>query len=120
MSYFSSDVFKISLFLIGFLAVYGVVLYLTRNRIIRYMLGQPDDKRARMSQGLSRVVHLCKIVFWLSPLLLVSPLLHLLVKNYDSFLFEISSLTIVYMGFLEVFLFFNLLLRVLSKNPEAS
>ena len=116
MNYFSSDLFKISLSLVAFLVIYGIVIYLMRNRIIKYVLVQPDEKRLKTYQAFSKVIRLCKILFWILPLFLVNATLNLFMRRYELLFFEISSVVVVFVALLVAFLYIKMILKAVGES----
>jgi len=120
MNYFSSDVFKISLFLVGFFIVYGIIVYLMRNLIIKGILVQPDEKRLKTYQAFSKVIRLCKTLFWILPLFLVNATLNLFMRRYELLFFEISSVVVVFVALLVAFLYIKMILKAVGASLNIS
>ena len=118
MDYFSSDVFKVSLFLVGFFVFYGIIIYLMMNRIIKYFLAQPDEKRLKIYQGFSKVMPLFKILFWILPIFLIQMILNLFLHRYELFFFELSSGVVAFVGLFIAYLYIKMILKVASNGSE--
>jgi len=71
MDYFSSVWFKIGLPLFVFFVIYGVVIFLIRNRIRKYVFKMTDEKRFKLLRSFSRTMPIYKILFWASPIYLI-------------------------------------------------
>jgi len=118
MDYFSSDVFKISLFLVVFFIFYGLIIYLIKDRIINHTLAQSDEKRLKIYEAFSRVMRIYKILLWISPIFLVSMLLNLFLHRYDSFFFEMSSVVVVFVAFFIAYLYSKMILKAAGNGSE--
>jgi hypothetical protein len=118
MDYFSSDAFKVSLFLVGFFIVYGIIIYLMRNRIIKYILAQPDEKRLKTYKSFSKIMPLIKILFWIISISLVLQILKLFTSQYDLFFFMISMGIVMYIALFVVFLFSKMVLNATGNGSE--
>ena len=118
MDYFSSGLFEASLSLVGFLIIYGIIIYLMRNRIIKYILAQSDEKRFKLHQGFSKTMSVYKFLFWMSPIILVQIIFNLSIHRYDNVFVEISFGVIVYVAVLIVFLFSKMILKAADNGSE--
>ena len=118
MDYFSSDAFKVSLFLVGFFTIYGIIIYLTRNRIIKYILVQPDEKRLKTYQAFSKIMTLIKILFWINSISLLLQTVRLFISQYDLFFFMISMGIVIYIALFEVFLLSKMVLMATENGSE--
>ena len=116
MDYFSSDVFKVSLFLVVFFVVYGIVIYLMKEQIIKYILARPDERRVRMFQRLSKIMPLYRHLFWMLPISIVLTILQI-ISHRNTDIFVIISLQIImYVGLFVNFLFIKIVLKASSAK----
>jgi len=118
MNYFSSDVFKISLFLVGFFILYGIIIYLMRNRIIKYILTQTDEKKLKMYQSFSKLMPIYKAIFWILPIFLILQILKLFTDQKDLFFLEVSSGVVVYVALYITYLYSKMVLKVTGNGSE--
>lgn len=110
MDYFSSIWFKISLGVVGFIFIYGVVVYFMVNKKRTESLSIKEKQK--LTQALPKVVSICRIVILLLPLyLFLIPPIHEMDKRLS---YEIiAGLTIMYVCSLEGFLISKRLLSAL-------
>lgn len=118
MNYFSSDVFRISLLLVAFLVVYGILVYLMRNRIIKYISAQPDEKKLKIYQTFSKLMPMYKVIFWILPIFLVLQILKIFTDQKELFFFEVSSGFVVYVALFITYLYSKMVLKVTGNGGE--
>lgn len=116
MDYFPSNVFKISLFLVGFFIIYGIVIYLMRNRIIKYISSQSNEKKLKLHQTFSKIISLFKILFWLSPIFLIQMIFDLFILRYDLFFIELFFGVVIYVGLLIAYSYFKMVLKTVNNG----
>ena len=111
MEYFSSIWFKLSMGIVAFISIYGVVAYFMLNK--KQAKSLPVEEKVRLSKILPKAIRVCKIVIFLLPLymLVVPPIYELDVQVYYQ---TIAALTITYVGSIGGFLLCKRLLNSLG------
>jgi hypothetical protein len=110
MDYFSSIWFKLSLVIVAFLFIYGIVAYFIVSGKRAGLL--PVEEKARLTNILPKAVLVCKLVIFLLPLYLIviPPIYKLDVQVYYQIL---AGLTVMYAGSILGFLLCRRLLIAL-------
>ncbi len=70
-NYFSSPWFKIALFMIALLFIYGIVIYLMRDSYKQNIHNLAGEGKIKLIQSFSKALSLFKILFWMLPVFYV-------------------------------------------------
>ena len=70
-NYFSSPWFKIALFMIALLFIYGIVIYLMRDRYKHKNHDLAGEGNIKQTRPYSKTLSLFKILFWMLPVFYV-------------------------------------------------
>jgi hypothetical protein len=70
-NYYSSPWIKIALFMIALLFIYGIVIYLTRDRYKQKNHDLAGEGKIKLIQSYSLALSLFKILFWMLPVFYV-------------------------------------------------
>ena len=120
MNYFESELFRLSLVFLVFFIFYGFVLFLFRNQIKNHIAKQSDERKLKISQGLPKLIKFIKTLLWIMPAYLAIKTIFLFINPLATEInfFNLTLMTISYLGLLIVFYFFKMLLDVVGKESE--
>ena len=116
MDYFSSGLFKISLSMVVFFIIYGIIIFLMKDRILKHIFAQPDEKRLKIFDSFSKLVIIYKILFWMSIIFLVQMMVDLFVHQYEIFFSEISFGIVAFVALIISFLYVHMVLNAMGNR----
>jgi len=103
MAYFTLLWFKLSLVLLLFLAIYGIVVYLMRNKIKKRLHDLTDEQKSKLAQSISKSMKIYKILFWMLPIYYIITFF-VYSLNVQIFYFLLTGITLMYIAMIEGFL----------------
>ena len=114
MDNFFSILFKIILTLFGFVVIYKIFLYFVMSKLVKQILTTTDDEKAKIKLSFSRVLSIYKILFWMTPLILILFPASVYVYINDSFLYALGIAAMLYAVVLEDYFYRKAILRRIS------
>ncbi len=117
MAYFSSVWFRIVLALAIFIIIYGIMIYLTKDRILKRFSALPEEKRLKLFQSFSHLIVVYKILFWVWPIYLILVPLLIYFYLYEEFFLVVTAVVVMYLAILVGFLYSRMILQA-TRNGK--